>query len=142
MRKIEFTMKIYETKPNEPETELAQHKIKAADYIKTHKEEGNSTYKEEVQLIDSFALNFDLFIHSSRKELDLVVKEHQSKLKHEGRNKATNNRTQTPTRNDVSDNLSQSDTSEYKEGGALNSKRKLSRRRGHEGKFKSKNESR
>jgi hypothetical protein len=34
-RNIEFTVKVFEAKPNEQEVEIAQHKIKSGDYIKT-----------------------------------------------------------------------------------------------------------
>jgi hypothetical protein len=46
-RNIEFTVKIFESKPNEVETEIAQHKIKSADFVKTFRSDATSVFREE-----------------------------------------------------------------------------------------------
>ena len=45
-RNIEFTVKVFETKPNEQEVEIAQHKIKSGDYIKSLRNEGTAVFHE------------------------------------------------------------------------------------------------
>lgn len=50
-RNIEFTVKVYETKPNEQEVEIAQHKIKSGEYIKAFRSEGTAVFREEAQLL-------------------------------------------------------------------------------------------
>lgn len=68
-----------------------------------------------------------------------MAKEHQSKLKVEERSRI--NRVTTP--NKAPSEVSQSDISENsREGGMFNSKKKLSRKRGHDGKMKSRQGSR
>ncbi len=142
-RNIEFTVKVFETKPNEPEVEIAQHKIKSGDYIKNFKNDSNSVYREEAQLLENFTLVFDLFLHNSKIELDQITKEHLAKSKVEERSRIMNNRMQTPKKNENRSDVSQSDVSENsREGGMFSSKKKLSRRRGHDGKMRSRHGSR
>jgi hypothetical protein len=141
-RNIEFAVKVFEAKPNEQEVEIAALKIKSGDYIKNFKNDGLSVYREETQLLDSFSLVFDLFLHNSKTELDQIVREHQTKSKVEERSRIINNRMHTPKKGNGSE-LSQSDISENsREGAMFNSKRKLSRKRGHDGKLRSKHGSR
>jgi hypothetical protein len=45
-RNIEFTLKVFETKPNEPEVEIGQHKIKSGDFIKAFRSEGTAAFRE------------------------------------------------------------------------------------------------
>ena len=65
-KNIEFTIKIFEARPNEAEVEIAQHKLKSGDYIKMFSNERISAFKEDVPLVESFALAFELFVHSSK----------------------------------------------------------------------------
>lgn len=61
------------------------------------------------------------------------------KEKNEGKGKISSSRIQNPAKNSISeDNLSQSDVSESYQEGMGGSKKKLSRRRGHEGKLRTK----
>jgi myosin heavy subunit len=91
-------------------------------------------------VVEALVLVFDLFVQSSKAELEQLVKEHQSKSKVEERSRI--NRMTTPNKAQ-SDNLSQSDISDNsREGGMFNSKKKLSRKRGHDGKMKSRHGSR
>lgn len=94
-------MKVFEAKPNEPETEIAVHKIKSGDFIKSFKNEGICVYREEAQLLENFALVFELFLHTSKIELDQLVKDHQSKSKVEERSRINNN-SRTPKKGYVS----------------------------------------
>lgn len=43
-RNIEFTVKVFEARPNEQEVEIAQHKIKSGDYIKLFRNEGTAVF--------------------------------------------------------------------------------------------------
>ena len=45
-RNIEFTVKVLESKPNEQEVEIAQHKIKSGDHIKSLLNEGTAVFHE------------------------------------------------------------------------------------------------
>lgn len=136
-KNIEFTIKIYEAWPNEAEVEIAQHKLKSGDYIRLFSNEGISVFKEDVALIESLSLTFDLFVHSSKEELERIAKENAVKERNEGKGRIYSNRIQTPTKNGISeDNLSQSDVSESCKEGMGGSIKKLSRRRGHEGKLR------
>jgi hypothetical protein len=132
-------VKVYETKPNEQEVEIAQHKIKSGDYIKAFRSEGTAVFHEEAQLLEAFILVFDLFVQSSKVEVEQLVREHQSRSKVEERSRI--NRVTTP--NKAPSEISQSDISDNsREGGMFNSKKKLSRKRGHDGKMKSRHGSR
>lgn len=93
-----------------------------------------------MQLLEALVLVFDLFVQNSKADLEQLVKDHQSKSRVEERSRI--NRVTTPNR-PVSDNLSQSDVSDNsRDGGMFNSKKKLSRKRGHDGKMKSRHGSR
>lgn len=142
-RNIEFTVKVFEAKPNEAEVQIAQLKLKSGDFVKAFRNESNSIYKQQAQLLENFILVFELFVHNSKLQLDKIVKEHLSKSKQEGRSRILNNRTTTPRKNGYgSQVLSQSDASDISREGAFNSKKKLTRRRGHDGKMRSKHGSR
>jgi hypothetical protein len=65
-RNIEFTVKVFEARPNEQEVEIAQLKIRSGDYIKIFRNEGTAVFHEEAQLLDSFVLVFDLFVQGSK----------------------------------------------------------------------------
>jgi hypothetical protein len=91
-------------------------------------------------LLEAFVLVFDLFVQGSKAEVEQLAKEHQSRSKVEERSRI--NRVTTPNKA-TADNLSQSDVSENsREGGMFNSKKKLSRKRGHDGRMKSRHGSR
>lgn len=77
-------------------------------------------------------------MQNSKADLEQVVKEHHSKSKVEG---SRINRMTTPGK--AHSEVSQSDISDNsREGGMFNSKKKLSRKRGHDGKMKSRHGSR
>lgn len=86
-RNIEFTLKVFEAKPNEQEVEIAQHKIKSGDYIKALRSEGTAVFREEAQLLEAFVLVFDLFVQGSKAEVEQLAKEHQSRSKVEERSR-------------------------------------------------------
>lgn len=72
-RNIEFNVKVLENKPNAEEVEIAALKLKSGDFIKQFKGDNVSYFREEVGLLESFALVFDLFVHSSKLALDKIV---------------------------------------------------------------------
>lgn len=93
-------------------------------------------------MIENLVLVFELYVHNSKIELDKIVKKSQNTAKIESRKDVVNNRGKTPKKNDYgSENLSQSDR-EDSEGGIFSSKKKLARKRGHDGRMKSRNGSR
>lgn len=65
-RNIEFSLKVLETKPNEPETEIAIYKLKSGDFIRKFTNDGCYYSKEEVPLIENLSLVFELFVHNSK----------------------------------------------------------------------------
>ena len=99
-------------------------------------------------MAESLALAFDLFLHSSNSDLDKIVAENLQKSKLEARSSLFDKRgTLTPRRNEASSEiLSQSDASESYSlngnNGVFASKKKLVRKRGHDGKLRSRHGSR
>lgn len=99
-------------------------------------------------MAESLALAFDLFLHSSKSDLDKIVAENLQKSKLEARSSLFDKRgTLTPRRNEASSEiLSQSDASESYSlngnNGVFASKKKLVRKRGHDGKLRSRHGSR
>ena len=112
-RNIEYTIKVMETKPGEEEKEIAQHKIKSGDYVKKFKGEQTSRSQEEVLLIPDVGFAFDVFVSDSQEGLDSAVKQ-------------TGGRTNAFARK-----------KESQREGSKSTQRKLSRKRGHDGKLRS-----
>lgn len=74
VRNVEFTVKLMSAVGNEVESELASHRIKSGEYIKRFRGDGTCRFHEEIQLLGSFYLVYDLFLHHSSKQLEQLVK--------------------------------------------------------------------
>lgn len=83
-RNIEFSLKVVEVRGAE-EAEIATHRIRSSDYIKSFRATNVSAFREEVRLLDSFTLCFDLFVHNSKIELDSIFQQYRNRITGENR---------------------------------------------------------
>lgn len=136
-RNIEFTIKVMETPPNQPEIEIAHHRLRSGDFIRLFLNNSNSYSHLEVTLLAGLSLSFDLYTHSSPEKIEGILQEAEECFRKNGEWPSVSRRSSTTGWKDKSDILSDSDGSVSSFDSSNFASKKLARRRGHAGKLRS-----